>query len=457
MAEIEQLYKRAEEAFQKHSYDYARDLFLQILQLNPDHAQSRKALRVTIRKKFEEQGGPGKLKLTMLRGQVELTLKTTKDPQRKLEICQKHLSEDPEYARVRIILAENLLSLNLPNGAAVEAEMAMETDTGKGGDTGRVAAAKILVAAYKSLGKVKEAQAALDRVTGYVKDDRELERLHRDLAAMETMRAGFEEAKTFRDVVKDKDVAAKLEAQSHLIQTDEQFDAVMKDLARQLAESPTDPKVPKKIADLYFDRRKDYATAKEYYKKASALAPQDTVLRDKVEDCALREMDVEIESAAKANDPKLAELKAGRLKFLISTFERRVKDRPTDMVLRFELGKGYYQAGPAFLDKAIGEFQQSVKDPKRKPDSHLYLGLAFQSKRLYDMADTQYAHAEEGVLSQDRRMMILYNRAKCLAESGNLPKAVELGKRIMETDIGFKDVSELVEKWQNGENKLPPR
>jgi tetratricopeptide (TPR) repeat protein len=158
------------------------------------------------------------------------------------------------------------------------------------------------------------------------------------------------------------------------------------------------------------------------------------------------------ESAAKAsNDPKLKEIQATLLKTKIQSFERRVSDRPTDMGLRYELGKCYYKAGPSFTDKAIGEFQQSVRDPKKKADSHVFLGLAFQRKKMYDMADKQYEQAEAGVLSTERKLDILYNRAICKAESGKLPEAVELGKRIMEIDISYKDISQLVDKWSNGQ------
>jgi tetratricopeptide (TPR) repeat protein len=161
--------------------------------------------------------------------------------------------------------------------------------------------------------------------------------------------------------------------------------------------------------------------------------------------------DIQVDNATKANDPRLPEYKANRLKFTIQSFERRVQDRPTDMTLRFELGKAYFQAGPSFLDKATSEFQQSVKDPKKKTDSHNYLGAAFQRKKLYDMADKQYEHAEQGVFSQDRLNTIWYNRAVCNAEAGNLAKAVELGKRIMEADINYKDIGQLVDRWQKGQ------
>jgi tetratricopeptide (TPR) repeat protein len=162
----------------------------------------------------------------------------------------------------------------------------------------------------------------------------------------------------------------------------------------------------------------------------------------------MRLLDAEIDQATKNADPKLTELKSNRSKFLVQSYQRRVADRPTDMGLRFELGKGYYVSGEN--DKAIAEFQQAVKDPKRKRESHIYLGMAFQRKRLFDMADTQYAKAEEeagGVLSQATLLSIWYNRMLCNAEAGKKDAAIALGKKIMEQDIAYRDTSALVEKW----------
>ncbi len=443
MAEIDQLYKRAEEAFQKRSYDYARDLFMQILFLDPNHGQARKALRATILRKFQDQGAPGKIKLFGLRGKFEAQIRTTKDPKKKSEICQKFLNEDPSNSKIRTILAESLNSQGFSEGGAVEGEFALESDPKN------VTAAKVLTECLIKLKRPKEAQQILQKAQAVSKDDRDIEKLQRDLAAMLTMQAGFEEAKDYREVIKDKDGAARLEAQQHLIQNEDQLKAVISDLEEQLSQNPTDARIPKKIADLIFEKRKDYKEAQQWYRKASQLAPHDSVLRDKIDDCDIRVHDVQVERAAKANDPKLREYRAARLKFKIASFERRVKDRPTDMSLRFELGTSYYEAGPNFLDRAVAEFQQSVKDPRKKPDSHFYLGRSFQKKKLYDMADKQYEQAEEAVLAQGKKLMIAYNRALCCAEAGNFPKAIDLGKRIMEVDISYKDIATLLPEWQS--------
>ncbi len=442
------LYKRADEAFQKHNWDYARDLFLQILLLEPDNAQARKALYATLVKKFQEQGATGRITLLARRGQFEVSLKATKDPTKRIGLCQDYLSFDPQNSKARTVLAETLHGLNHNNGAAAEGEMALTSDTTN------VAAAKVLVASYIQLKRVKEAQGILERIQSLIREDRDLEKLQRDLAALQTMKQGFEDVsgkEGYRKVIKDSDQADDYEKEKRLIQTEADLLAAVEKLETEMGENPTDARLPKRIGDLHYDKKKDYKAAQEWYRKAAALAPQDSVLRDKVDDCTLRLLEAAREAVPRTDPAKLKEADASLLRFKIQTFERRVHDRPTDMGLRYELGRAFYGAGPSFLDKAIGEFQQSVRDPKKKSDSHLYLGMSFQRKKMYDMAEKQYVHAEEGVLSDERKRMILYNRAVCNAEAGNLEQAIQLGKQIMESDISYRDISQLVDKWSNGQ------
>jgi len=442
-AEVESLYKRADEAFKKHSYDYARDLFRQILTVNPDHEKTHEALKVTLIRKFQEGGATSKFKLMAMKGSFEVQVKATKDPVKRMEACLNYLNDDPTNGKVRAIYSETLLSEGHANGAAVESRMALQDDPTN------VLALKTMVQSFSQTGRIKEAQAALNRVSQLVKDDRDLEKLQRDLGAQQAMKAGFEQAgkEGFRSALKNADLAEELAKRLKLVQTDEDFQQLVQELEGALAEAPTDPKIPKNIGDLYHDKKKDYATAREWYRKASQLAPQDSVLKDLVDNCDLKLMEGKIAAAAKAADPKLNELRLAHLKAKIASFERRVMDRPTDMGLRYDLGLAYL--GGSMNDKAISEFQQSVRDPKRKSLSHFNLGKAFQRKKMFDMAEKQFVSAEADVVSQDYRLDIMYNRAKLAAEAGKLPTAIELGNKIIEVDINYKDISALVEKWSN--------
>ena len=57
---LKKLYDRGKEAFAKRNYDYAIELFRQILALAPNNVDARKALRICEVKKFEDIGYPSK-------------------------------------------------------------------------------------------------------------------------------------------------------------------------------------------------------------------------------------------------------------------------------------------------------------------------------------------------------------------------------------------------------------
>jgi len=92
-----------------------------------------------------------------------------------------------------------------------------------------------------------------------------------------------------------------------------------------------------------------------------------------------------------------------------------------------------------------------VKDPKKKMESHIYLGHGFRKLKNFAMADRQYQQAEEaGILAEALQLDLWYNRAICCAEAKKLPQAMELANKIIEVDINYKDISQLLEKWTNG-------
>src|SRR6185295_6306668 len=113
--------------------------------------------------------------------QFQVQLKATKDPAKRCEMCMKYLSDDPTNGKIRAIWSEALLTLGHFNGAAAESKMALQDDPGN------VTALKTVVQAYSETGRVKEAQSVLDRAASILKDDRDLEKLRRDLAARQTM------------------------------------------------------------------------------------------------------------------------------------------------------------------------------------------------------------------------------------------------------------------------------
>jgi tetratricopeptide (TPR) repeat protein len=443
-SQVAGIVKRANEMFGKGQFPYAISLFKQALLVDLNSADAHRGLALAAQKQLQANGGIGKLKAQALTLKTQGLLKAIKDAKKKSEICFNHLVDDPNNEKIRLELARALEEAKAVDGAILEAGMAVEINPKS------FEALKFLGMMLQRRGKpddIMRAQGCLEEANRINPTDRETFKALRDLAAQLSMaKSGLDKAKDYRDTLKDSKKAAELERKGQMIRTDEQFLQEVESVKKEMAANPKDPKIPRRLGDLYFEVKKDYDTAAQWYQKGSDLAPQDTTYRDKVDDCKIRKYEAEAAKLKEAGDPREKELRAEKLKFEIESFERRVKDRPTDPLPKFQLGQRYLLAG--LLDKGVAQFQQSVKDPKLATDSRVFLGRCFVTKKMYDMADQQYEMAEKaGFVPPDKLREIWYQRAKCKAESGNFAAAMEFGKKIMAEDIGFRDISQLVEQW----------
>lgn len=447
MPDVTPIVKRAQEMLAKQQFDYSISLFRQALAQEPNSPEAHEGLALCSMKKAQASGGTSKFKTTVLMTKTLGGLKMAgKNAAKKIDMCLGYLVDDPTNVKIRLELANAYYDAAAYQGGACEAKLVTQFDPRNG------EAYKVLGLCLREKGDIAGSQDAFQKCLQISPSDRDAGKHLRDLAALSSMKvANLEEAskKDFRAALKDTDKSNELEAAQRLIVSDSDFD---KEVAKIMAELETDPKdyrLLKKLGDLYAEKRKDFDTAVSWYQKAADAAPQDSTLRDKVDDMRVKNFDKALVAATKANDAaKIAEIKVSKLKFEIASYERRAKDRPTDLAVKFELGKRYILAGEKFADKAIGEFQQAVKDPKVKIEAHIYLGIAFQKKKMFDLARAQYEKAQSsGFIPPERQMYIWYNEAHCCHEAGDNPKAVEILKRILAEDISYKDASALADKW----------
>ena len=97
-------------------------------------------------------------------------------------------------------------------------------------------------------------------------------------------------------------------------------------------------------------------------------------------------------------------------------------------------------------DAAIAELQQAVKDPRKKAEAQFLLGRAFQQKNLGDLALGQFEKAlqasGQGQLAKDS----LYEMGSLCEQLGRRDQAIQHFARILEQDIGFKDVAQRIDR-----------
>jgi tetratricopeptide (TPR) repeat protein len=197
---------------------------------------------------------------------------------------------------------------------------------------------------------------------------------------------------------------------------------------------------------------KDWPAAFAALDRAIAKEPQNHPLRFARADLEmeqLEELRLGLLREGKREEAQKAEADLAKVK--TAQYRERVKAYPTDLALRFKLAELLFQQGQ--VDGAIGEFQQTVRDPRLRSESQLRLGRAFKAKGQFDLALRQLEQALEGQAGMsDRVKEVLYERGDTLERMGRAPEAKAEFGRIYEADINYRDVGDRLRKLEGGEN-----
>ena len=161
-------------------------------------------------------------------------------------------------------------------------------------------------------------------------------------------------------------------------------------------------------------------------------------------DLRIRLQEKMIEKAtARGDDAAVALAREALGKMRTDESRRRLDRNPADTAARYELGASLLETGA--VDEAIAELQHAVKDPRKKSEALFLLGRAFKQKDLADLALGQFEKALEsagsGVLAKES----LYEMGEICAQIGKREEAMKHFTRILEQDIGFRDVVKKVD------------
>ena len=142
---------------------------------------------------------------------------------------------------------------------------------------------------------------------------------------------------------------------------------------------------------------------------------------------------------------------------LIAEARRRTERDPTDLQLRFELGRHLLDAGE--WRKALPELQRARQSPKARLRAMHLLGRCYRELGMLDLAAKQWEEAARELPAMDSlKKEVIYDLGLVLALMGDGGKATECMKQIYEVDSGFRDVATRVEEsYRTPPAQPPPR
>ncbi len=452
------LWLKAKSAAELKNHGYAISLLQNILKEVPGFLDGRKMLRAAaIAQKDGKKGSSlfGSLSSVSLRGGA--TLK--KDPIAAMDMAERILDSDPFNPAANHLLKEAAIAAGLPEIAV----FALETLSK--GNPKDIKVLHELGELYFTADQPDLALQIFNRITEINPGDLTALKRAKDTAANLTMKqGGWETAKSYRDLIKDKDEATALEQKGRTFKDVATIDAQLAELSAQYEANPQHVDVVRQIAQLMELKLEqtgspdDLAGAVQWYAYCEQLlGGSDPALARKYSDLRLRQLDQSIkafedwfESGGDAHPDaeqyrqQLLEMRRERDSAHIGEARKRVDRNPTDLQLRFELAEKMMEAGQ--FTEAIPELQRARQNPNVRLKAVSFLGRCYSEKGMTDLAVQQYKTAVAEMVAMDAmKKDTLYRLALLHEMMGNRTEYMDCLKDLYEADYGYMDVAARVE------------
>jgi tetratricopeptide (TPR) repeat protein len=434
--------QKADEAARKRNFDFAIQLYQQILEIQPDEGEARAGLRQALKKRHELKKG-GSAFLRTLTGAAPLAMAKTLHKAKKFGPCVKaletYLTTNPLDEEANLLLGQALEDGEHFNSARAVYEFLAEIAPKN------PEALKRAGAMTYRLGDHARALEYYERALAADPRDQQAIKARKDLAAERALtQSTAGNVQHSRDQIKDKDAARDLERSQRMHHSDDELREELARLEARYADSP-DPELMIRMADVH-EKLKDFESALQWIERAQGYRKDSYDLVCHAGDLRAKVMKKEIARAGKAGDNERAnQLEHELWTFEVEDLKRRVALRPGDLSLRLQLGKRLVRTGE--LDQAMSELQKAMGDPRAKREAQVLLAQCFQGKGYLDLARKEYQRAlESGIGVDERAKEILYNLGAIAEAENNAAEARAAYARIFEVDIGYRDVADKMEK-----------
>ncbi len=454
----------ATSAMSQHNYSYVCDMLRNLLLITPGCVE----LRLMLRRAQKEAAGPNvSIIAKAIAGVKNFNALFVKGPSllksgklaEALDVGEQAMEADPSSKTAASFLARCALAGGLPEIAVNVYQTSLDYNPN------HIPTMKKLADVYARTEDVMNELQIRQQIASLQPDNLALQNELKQVSARAAMSQGkWENAGSFRDLVKDKDLARSLEQRERLAARDEDtLQEMIKDAEKAVEAQPTAAQ-HKRLAELY-QQNKQYDEALEQYDKVVEVSGVlDPTINAAITNVIVKRFNEAIEQwqlYGKQDDEKRAEaeeqiaiIKQQREDVIFERLQQRVERYPSDAVARFELGEAFFAREQ--YDDAIREFQYGQRNPQFKRRSIVYIGKCMMSKGMTDMAIEQFENAlqqsEEGRTDKVKKD-IMYNLALIHSESGNDEEAFKYLKELYSEDVNYRDVAQRLEDYYKKNKK----
>jgi len=451
-AKARAFFDKAEKVAETDNFDYAIDMYLQGLRYAPD-ALEEGHLRL-FELALHRQGKKGK-KPSMMDRVKRLGGKT---PLEQMLNAEYLFTKNPDH----MPYAEAMLKAAVAGGynktAGWIANLVFQANNAAKKPS--VHTYLLLKDSYSAIGDFDKAIAAIQRAARLRPDDGALADEFKNLSAELTMARGkYDGEGDFRKSIKDRESQEKLQSQAGVVKSDDYRVAAIEDARSRLARNPGLPANIFEMADVLSETEDEkseeeaIALLENAYKTKSDFSfhRKAGLIRIKQLRRQIREAKKAVEAAPADAQAKsgLEELSKQMDAFELEHYRLCVQNYPTDLAAKFEYALRL--VAHQKYDEAIPLFQEAQRDPRRKIAAMNHIGFCFFAKGWTQDAIDVFTRALEAheIKDDDVGKELRYNLAQAYEELGDLPKALDIYRRIAQLDFAYRDVSRRVDKLRN--------
>ncbi len=242
---------KAVAAIELRNFGYAIDLLQNLLRQEPEFLTGRQMLRraEVTRARTKKKGffNISTAPLAVMKAQRELK----KDPAKTIELVEKILEMGPYNMQANMLLKDAAVAANFPEIAIFALETLLENDPRD------VKVLHELGRLYHRYDQSDRAVEIYNRISEINPVDLEASKLGKDAAAHASMKqGGWNEAESYRDLIKDKEVAVSLEQQSRIQLSGESLEQQINETYAQHEAEPQNVDLAKRLGVLH-DQKED--------------------------------------------------------------------------------------------------------------------------------------------------------------------------------------------------------
>ncbi len=445
-------YQRGTAAMHKENYDYAVEMFLEALKLEPGFYACREVLRgVQLKKAEPARGGLFKKMMgkagsspALVQGQIALR----SNPAEAVLLAEQVLKSDGTNVAGHRLLAEAALAMDFPKTAILSLEIAA-----RHAPDDRDLLVK-LAATLAECGQVERSEQVYAGLLKAHPNDPKIAQALKNVTARRTMKqGGFEVIASgegsYRDILKDKAEAVALEQQGRQVNPGEVTSTLVEEYEARIAHEPDNRVLLRNLAELLAKKGEFDRAAHYYHLILEKEGGGDPGIEKAIAELELRKLDTQRETL----DPSAADfaverdrLRREKIEFQLRECQKRAERYPHDLGISFELGQLYLQTGKT--SEAIREYQKAVNHPNRRLAAMKHLGQCFLQRGMNDLAARRFQEAlKEKPAFDDEKKELLYLLGTVLDAMGRRDEALEQFKQIYEVDIGYRDVSDKIDAY----------